>query len=104
MADKLYKDALKAAQQELDELQTKRAEIEARIARLRETVVSLAYLVNAEGQTENLDVAGAGLTDAVAKVLRLSGMAMTPAQIRDELARMGFDIKKYADIIPSMTK
>jgi hypothetical protein len=108
MVDKLnentYIEALDAAQRELEDLQTKRAEIDARIARLRETVVSLAYLVNDEGQNENLDVSGIGLTDAVAKVLRLSGMALTPADIRDELARMGFDIKKYTDIIPNITK
>src|SRR6266481_4124638 len=99
-----YREALDVAQQEYDELQTKRAEMDARIARLRETLVSLAYLVNEDGQTESLDATGLGLTEAVAKVLRLSGMALTPANVRDELARMGFDIKRYKSIIPSITK
>jgi len=102
--DKLYEDALEAAQQELATLQTRRAEIDARIARLRETVVSLAYLIGNEAASENLEVAGIGLTDAVAKVLRLAGEAMTPAKVRDELARMGYDINKYTDIIPSIIK
>lgn len=104
MAANTYKEALIAARQELSELLTKRAELDARIARLRETVVSLAYLVNDAGQTESLDVADLGLTDAVAKVLRLSGMALSPANIRDELERLGFDTKKYTDIIPNITK
>src|SRR6266568_2897336 len=91
-SDDPYKQALDVAQQEYDELQTQRAEIDARLARLRETLVSLAYLVNENTQTESLDAAGLGLTEAVAKVLRLSGMALTPANVRDELARMGFDI------------
>jgi hypothetical protein len=95
---------LDVAQQEYDELQTQRAEIDARLARLRETLVSLAYLVNEDGQTESLDATGLGLTEAVAKVLRLSGMALTPANIRDELARMGFDIKRYKSIIPTIVK
>ncbi len=99
-----YREALDVAQQEYDELQTKRAEMDARIARLRETLVSLAYLVNEDGQTESLDATGLGLTEAVAKVLRLSGMALTPANVRDELARMGFDIKRYKSIIPSIVK
>ena len=93
-----------AAQREYDGLQTKRAEIQARIARLKETIVSLAYLVNEEGQSESLDTSGMGLTEAVAKVLRLSGMALTPANVRDELVRMGFDTKRYAEIIPTVTK
>jgi hypothetical protein len=104
MDDQTYLNAFEAARRELEELTTKRAEMDGRIARLRETVLSLAYLVNKEGLTETPDVAGMGLTDAVAKVLRLSGMALTPAQIRDELARLGFNVKKYADIIPNITK
>jgi len=104
MTENTYKEALIAAQQELTQLLTKRGELDARIARLRETIVSLSYLVNSEGQTESLNVTGLGLTDAVAKVLRLSGMALSPANIRDELARLGFDVKKYTDIIPNITK
>ncbi len=99
-----YREALAAAQQEYDELQSKRAEIDARLARLRETLVSLSYLVSQDGETESLTVAGLGLTEAVAKVLRLSGMALTPANVRDELARMGFNIKRHKSIIPSITK
>lgn len=104
MDEETYLRAFDAARRELEELTTKRAEMDGRIARLRETVLSLAYLVNRDGQTESPDVAGLGLTDAVAKVLRLSGMALTPAQIRDELARMGFNVKKYDDPIPNITK
>lgn len=104
MTDDFYKNALEAAQQELAELQTQRAAIDARISRLRETVVSLAHLIGDEAASATYQVAGIGLTEAVAKVLRLAGEAMTPAQIRDELARMGYDINKYTEIIPSISK
>ncbi|HKP38487.1 MAG TPA: hypothetical protein VJT71_16630 [Pyrinomonadaceae bacterium] len=104
MKEDPYVSALEFAQQELEELTAMRAEMDGRIARLRETVISLAYLVSKEDQSEMPDVAGLGLTEAVAKVLRLSGMALTPAQIRDELARRGFNVKKYVDIIPNITK
>jgi hypothetical protein len=100
--DEIYLKAFEEAQAELDELMAKRAELDSRISRLRETVVSLGYLVNDRPESESLS--GIGLTEAVAKVLRISGMALTPANIRDELARMGFNTKRYSDVIPSITK
>ena len=61
-------------------------------------------LVNPEGTPDSFGVIELGLTNAVAKVLKLSQAALTPAQIRDELARTGFDIKRYSSIIPSISK
>src|SRR5437660_6539792 len=99
-----YREALAAAQQEYDELQSKRAEIDARLARLRETLVSLSHLVSQDGQTESLNVAGLGLTEAVAKVLRLSSMALTPANVRDALPRLAFHINPHNPPLPTLTK
>lgn len=100
----LYREALEAAQKEYDELQARRVEIDARLARLRETLVSLSYLVSEDGPTESLTVGGLGLTEAVAKVLRLSGMALSPSNIRDELSRLGFNIKRYNSVVSSISK
>jgi hypothetical protein len=103
MSEQTYLKAYKAAQKEYEELQAKRAEIDSRLARVRQIVLSLARLVGDEQVTDS-DLVDSGLTEAVGKVLRVTGASLTPAQIRDELARMGFDIKRFKSIIPSITK
>src|SRR5258706_12617 len=103
MSEQTYLKAYKAAQKEYEELQAKRAEIDSRLAVVRQIVLSLARLVGDEQVTDS-DLLDSGLTEAVGKVLRVTGASLTPAQVRDELARMGFDIKRFKSIIPSITK
>jgi hypothetical protein len=101
MDEEVYRDALTVAREELYELLRQRAEIDGRITKLRETVDGLAYLLNEEDGSQSMEM---GLTSAVAKVLRVTGEALTPSAIRNELAMMGYNVKKYKEIIPSIHK
>jgi hypothetical protein len=96
-----YGEALQAAQHELAELMLERTEIDKRIARLKETIASLTYLSDGSFWKE-LEVRKMGLTKAVQYVLQTAGRPLQPVEIRDELAMKGYDIKRYADIIPSL--
>lgn len=97
-----YGAALNAAQRELAELMLERAEIDKRIARLKETITSLTYLSTDASILEKFEVRNMGLTEAVQYVLQTAEKPMTPVEIRDELALKGYDISKYTDFIPSL--
>jgi hypothetical protein len=97
-----YTQAFLAAAKEAEELRAKRKEIDDRLEYLNEIVHSFARLIGRD-VTESA-YAESGFTESVAKVLRTTGAACTPADIRDELARIGFDTKRYKSIIPSIVK
>jgi hypothetical protein len=86
-----YQSALAAARRELDALSRRRDELDTRIARLRQTVTTLAQLCN---EAPQLDM---GLTDACRSVVRGSVEALSATDIRDRVVSLGIDLGRYAN-------
>ena len=86
-----YRKALEAAEREYEALGEKRREIDQRLAELAQTIGTLAKLL---GLTPTVPI---GLTDAVRLVVRGAGVPMTPVEVRDRLAAIGFDVSKYVN-------
>jgi len=88
---KPYRQALDAATREYRELQLKRQEIDDRLAQLVQTIATLNRLCGVESTVQW------GLTDACRVVLKAARRDMTPAEVRDRLEAIGFDLAKYTN-------
>ncbi|MEE8607671.1 MAG: hypothetical protein V3S55_08710 [Nitrospiraceae bacterium] len=101
-----YKQALKAAKKEIAGLFRKRDEIEERIARLQQTIATLAMVAGHEAPLWDLmaevNPQAAGFTEGIRNVLRLEHRFFTPTMVRDRLAVLGFDERKYPNLLPSI--
>lgn len=120
MSNDDYRKALDTASKELQKLLRQKDEIEKRIAKLRQTVASLAALSKDDSEEDDkvyipgaLDKAAGyavatiaagivgrtiGFTDAVREVLKASGERMTPPEVKDGLLRMGVNLDaKYSN-------
>jgi hypothetical protein len=86
-----YRSALDAACREYEELGRQRAEIDARLTQLAQSIGTLTRLC---GLASTLPW---GLTDACRVVLRNSGVPMSPTEVRDRLEAIGFDLSRYAN-------
>jgi hypothetical protein len=86
-----YRKALESASREYEALAEKRREIDQRVAELAQTIGTLAKLL---GLTPTVPM---GLTDAIRLVVRGAGVPMTPVEVRDRLAAIGFDVSKYVN-------
>ncbi|HJZ75129.1 MAG TPA: hypothetical protein VKE51_25520 [Vicinamibacterales bacterium] len=86
-----YRRALEAAAREYEALGEKRREIDQRLAELTQSIATLSKLL---GLTPTVPM---GLTDAVRLVVRGAGVPMTPIEVRDRLAAIGFDVSKYVN-------
>ena len=86
-----YRRALEAATREYETLGDQRRVIDRRLAELAQTIATLSRLL---GFAPTVPL---GLTDAVRLVLRGGGVPMTPAQIRDRLSGIGFDMTRYTN-------
>jgi len=91
-----YRRALEAAPDEHERLKAEREQIETRLAQLRQTIGALAPLCELPRQ-EDL-----GLTDACRSVLRARFGALTPVQVKDDLATMGLDLSSYSNPLASI--
>jgi len=85
-----YKAALDAASREYERLLAERTELDARLARLHDTIASLVRLCGYEPTVPW------GLTDAIRIILNRGGAPMTPLEIREQLRTAGFDLTRYA--------
>lgn len=85
-----YRAALDAAVKEYEALGAQRREIDGRLAQLSQTISTLSGLL---GLTPTVPL---GLTDAIRLVMR-AGVPMTPVDVRDRLAAIGFDVSKYVN-------
>ncbi|MGO9084065.1 MAG: hypothetical protein ACLQBK_02475 [Candidatus Sulfotelmatobacter sp.] len=104
--DESYRSAIEAAKAETQTLLQQRATIDARLAQLKKTIESLSCLLEDTSEYELLwEAAGAGMlgaiadsgiTDAIRQLLSRFRGPLTPVQIRDRLAKEGFDINSYA--------
>lgn len=91
MAKAEYKAALDVACREYERLLAERAELDARLARLQDTIASLTRLCGYEPTVPW------GLTDAIRVVLQRAETPMTPTEVRDRLRAIGFDLFRYAN-------
>jgi len=91
-----YRRALDAAIAEYEALGARRREIDARLAQLAQTIGTLNRLC---GFVPSVPW---GLTDACRLVLRNAGVPLTPTDVRDRLASIGFDLSRYVNELASI--
>jgi len=91
-----YRRALEAACREWETLARQRAELEERLTQLTETIGMLTKLC---GLTPKLSW---GLTDACRAILRNAANPMTPVEVRNRLAAIGFDLSEYSNELASI--
>ena len=91
-----YRRALDAACREWETLARQRADLEQRLTQLTETIGTLTKLC---GLTPKISW---GLTDACRAILRNAGSPMTPVEIRNRLAAIGFDLAAYSNELASI--
>jgi hypothetical protein len=84
-----YRKALDAAVREYEALTKQRADLDARIAQLAQTVGSLTKLCGLEPTVPW------GLTDACRMVLKAAGHPLTALEVRAQLVAMGLDLSRY---------
>ena len=116
MTEDSYKKALEDAIAEYRTLVTQRTEIDLRIAHLRETIVTLLRLlgrqepVDFENFFNSAELAGvidtrseAGLSEAILDTLKAYDGFLTVREIKEGLTKIGFDIERYTDALPSIS-
>ena len=86
-----YRRALETAIREYEALGQQRQDIDKRIAEVAQTIGTLSRLC---GLTPTVPL---GLTDACRLVVRGAGVPVTPADVRQRLQAIGFDLSKYAN-------
>jgi hypothetical protein len=86
-----YRRALEAASKEYEALGVERRRIDQRLTELAHTIGTLTRLC---GFTPTVTF---GLTDACRAVLRSARAPLTPAEVRDRLAGIGFEVGGYAN-------
>lgn len=118
MTKETYQSALNAAIKDLaelmsqrEELDTKREELDRDIFQLREGLFGLAILCGTDTNQlakeypelfPDLISPDVGLTDAVRKALASKHTFVSPVEVKDRLAEMGFDITKHKNILASI--
>src|SRR5215467_6484833 len=114
MSDETAKKLLESAQERLKRLLRQEIEVKEQISHWGPIVEQLAKLCGETLETEiasrirqlsqdSQATAGQemGLTEAIRWVFRQPLMLpLTPTQVRDHLAQMGYDLEKYAHVMP----
>ncbi len=113
MAKSSYREALEEAVEEQRSLTQQRAELDTRIARLRETIVTLLRLLALKGEPidvtqvfedqEMPDDAKTSITEAIGDLLKAREEFMTASQIMTGLTGIGFDVERYSEPLPTIT-
>lgn len=91
MSQPSYRAALDAALREYETLLRQKADLDARLAQVGESVGTLTRLC---GYTPTVAY---GLTEACKTSLRCAAAPMTPLEVRDRLKATGFDIDRYSN-------
>jgi hypothetical protein len=86
-----YKRALDSACREYEHLSKQRADLDARIAQLTQSIGNLTRLC---GYVPTVPL---GLTDACRMVLKAAGHPLTALEVRAQLEAMGIDLSKYSN-------
>jgi len=109
MNPEIFKQALKEAEKELDQILTeeaaiekRRVEIEKRAAKLTENISHLAALADDSFKAQVQRIAiDSGLTNAVLQTLHAADAPLSVSEIRDRLEEKGFT-KKYQSILATL--
>jgi hypothetical protein len=96
MAGDDYRQALEAAIAEYETLGARRREIDARLSQLAQTIGALNRLCGFA------PTAPWGLTDACRLVLKNAAAPLTPTEVRDRLASIGFDLSRHSNPLASI--
>jgi len=91
-----YRRALDAACREWETLARQRVQIEDRLAQLTETIGTLTKLCGLR------PTVSWGLTEACRAILRNAAKPMTPIEVRNRLAAVGFDLARYSNDLASI--
>jgi len=91
MSQPSYRAALDAAVREYETLLQQKADVDARLAQVAESVGTLTRLC---GYTPTVAY---GLTEGCKTSLRCAAAPMTPLEVRDRLQSTGFDINRYSN-------
>ena len=91
MTTDAYRRALATAIREYETLGQQRQDIDKRLAEVMQTIGTLSRLC---GLVPTVPL---GLTDACRLVVRGAGVPVTPADVRQRLQSIGFDLSKYAN-------
>lgn len=91
MSQSSYRVALDAALREYETLLRQKADVDARLAQLGESIGTLTRLC---GYTPTVPY---GLTEACKTSLRCAAVPMTPLEVRDRLVATGFGLDKYSN-------
>ena len=91
MSQPSYRAALDAALREYETLLQQKADLDARLAQVAESIGTLTRLCG------YAPTVAYGLTDACKTSLRCAGAPMTPLEVRDRLQSTGFAISKYSN-------
>jgi hypothetical protein len=86
-----YRRALATAIREYETLGQQRQDIDKRLAEVMQTIGTLSRLC---GLVPTVPI---GLTDACRIVVRGAGLPVTPADVRQRLQAIGFDLSKYSN-------
>lgn len=98
-----YQRALQSAQSELVELLRDRADVDSRIARLKQTIDGLTALCDETNPSAGTSAIGMiapvppGLTSNIRRALAEATSPMTAPQIRNALTKMGLNLSAYAN-------
>jgi hypothetical protein len=86
-----YRRALATAIREYETLGQQRQDIDKRLAEVMQTIGTLSRLC---GLVPTVPI---GLTDACRMIVRGAGLPVTPADVRQRLQSIGFDLSKYSN-------
>ena len=86
-----YRRALATAIREYEALGQQRQDIDKRLAEIMQTIGTLSRLC---GLVPTVPI---GLTDACRLVVRGAGVPVTPADVRQRIQSIGFDLSKYSN-------
>jgi hypothetical protein len=91
-----YRAALKAAREEIDVLRQERDALDARIARLRQTIAALEAVCD---EAPSFDE---GLTEACRTVLKAASQPLSAVDVRGHLGALGLPMAKYSNPLASV--
>lgn len=101
-----YKKTLEGARAELEELLVKQEEIEQRIARIKQAIISLAPLVEEPDSdfwtSLSAGMRASGISDACLQILQSTNKPLTPVEIKEQLRNTGIDLSGQKNVMASI--
>ncbi|HWZ42047.1 MAG TPA: hypothetical protein VNW97_01150 [Candidatus Saccharimonadales bacterium] len=102
-----YKKALEAAHAEMQDILTKRAAFDLRLAQLKSTIDSLSILLKETPQIDHKALMDAmnegsdviGISDAIRHILSAKKVPLSPVELREKLGVFGIDVNRYANVM-----